>query len=130
MKKSSKTLIRVFHPWHEWECFKAGFYDSGCLFDDDIAKGLYKEFLQNLDAFESGMFRVEKEWPNSCQQFLTNTSMNRVAWLGQAAMCITHKVPSCFRGGFKLLSDKEQAEANAKAQEFLDGWEDRHARYK
>lgn len=36
---------------------------------------------------------------------------------------ITRGIPSCYRGGFKLLSEDQQSAANALAQRRLDEWE-------
>ena len=68
------------------------------------------------------MGRVLIEWPNSSEHYLSNESMNRIAWLGQASMCIAHGVPSQFRGGFNRLSDEEQHAANLAALKFLNIW--------
>lgn len=62
------------------------------------------------------------EWKNSCEHYLTNNSMNRIAWLGQAAMCYATRVPSQFRGGFFLLSEREQEDANQTALVYLNKW--------
>jgi hypothetical protein len=114
---------RVFHPWWEWECYKAGFYASSVDgIDPDEAKRMYAEFLADIPRFERAMQRVIDEWPHSCEQFLLNESINRVAWLGQSSMCIETGVPSCYRGGFKLLSNQQRARANAAAQRVLDAW--------
>jgi hypothetical protein len=48
--------------------------------------------------------------------------MNRIAWLGQAAMCIETRVPAGFRGGFNRLSESEQKEANEVALSALNMW--------
>ena len=37
-------------------------------------------------------------------------------------MCIMYGVPSRFKGGFKLLSEKEQYDANMMAKKALDIW--------
>jgi hypothetical protein len=114
---------RVFHPWWEWECYKAGFYASSVDgIDPDEAKRMYAEFLADIPRFERAMQRVIDEWPHSCEQFLLNENINRVAWLGQSSMCIETGVPSCYRGGFKLLSNQQRARANAAAQRVLDAW--------
>jgi hypothetical protein len=115
---------RIYHPWVKWECFKAGFYNTSPPegLDSDSSAEKYRAFLQDLAGFEVAMNRVAREWPNSCEQFLTNQSMNRIAWLGQAAMCITHGVPSVFRHGFKLLTIEEQDAANKCAEIFLNNW--------
>lgn len=120
----TRAMTRKYHPWWVWECYKAGFYKTtppeGVTPEE--AKTKYRDFLKNLDAFQLGMQKVEKEWPHSCEQFLTNPALNRIAWLGQAAMCIMTEVPSHFRGGFKLLSESEQEAANLKAENFLKEW--------
>jgi hypothetical protein len=48
--------------------------------------------------------------------------MNRIAWLGQAAMCAYNGVPSIFCSGFNLLSEQEKNIANHTALEFLNMW--------
>lgn len=115
-------MKRIYHPWHEWECFKAGFYDSGAKHSPDIAKQAYANFLSDTPRFEAALARVLAEWPNSCEHFLSNDGINRIAWLGQASMCIATGIPSCFRGGFKLLAPHEQKIANATAAKWLNIW--------
>jgi len=48
--------------------------------------------------------------------------MNRIAWLGQAAACAARGLPSTFRGGFALLPQDKQDEANRLAHEYLNIW--------
>jgi len=83
----------------------------------------YSEFLSDVGRFEKGLRRVLSEWPVSCEHFLSNPSMNRIAWLGQAAMCIEAGVPAVYRGGFKFLSSSCQEDANALALRYLKLWE-------
>lgn len=40
------------------------------------------------------MMRVVEEWKYSCEHNLTNESMNKIAYIGQAACCIYGGVPS------------------------------------
>lgn len=122
MKKPNN---RVYRPWWEWECYRSGFYETTAPngIDKIQAEAMYRDFLSDLDAFGRGMDRVFREWPNSCEQFLTNTSMNRIAWLGQAAMCITTGVPSVFRSGFRLLTHEQQKAADDLAACYLEKYE-------
>jgi len=115
---------RIYHHWEAWECFKAGFYNSEppAGITPDMARELYGEFLSDVPRFEAALSRVITEWRNSCEQFLSNESMNRIAWLGQASMCISTGVPSVFRGGFKQMSIADQRTANAIAGKWLDKW--------
>ncbi len=117
-------MKRIYHHWGRWECFKAGMYEGAppAGYTADSAKEAYRDFLADAPRFSAAMQRVLDEWPNSCDQFLSNDSINRIAWLGQASMCIDTGVPMCFRGGFKLLSAAQQKTANALAAEFFKKW--------
>jgi hypothetical protein len=48
--------------------------------------------------------------------------MNRIAWLGQAAMCYATGIPAAFRSGFFLLTETEQIAANELALIYLNKW--------
>ena len=61
-------------------------------------------------------------WVHSCEHYLTNTAMNRIAWLGQASMCYATGIPSKYCSGFNLLTDEQQEEANLVALDALNDW--------
>jgi len=117
-------LNRIYHPYWKWECFKAGFYTSAPPdgIDADQAREMYRDFLADIARFEKAMMRVLNEWPHSCEQFLSNPNINRIAWLGQASMCIETGISCNFRGGFKLLSTDQQRVANKAAEYVLNIW--------
>jgi len=71
---------------------------------------------------------VINNWVNSCEHYLTNTAMNRIAWIGQAAMCYETGIPSKFCGGFSLLTDEQKEAANQVALEVLNEWLRRYNR--
>lgn len=120
---------RVFHTYDKWECYKAGFYAT-------TVKGKtkqqceqeYKELLTNHDKFRSSLEAVTTQWVNSCEHYLGNAAMNRIAWLGQAALCYSRGIPSDFKSGFQLLTEAQQAAANEIALEYLNRWLERHGR--
>lgn len=114
---------RIFHTFEKWECYKAGFYESSKEgMTTEQAEKAYAEYLSNLKEFEKGLIGVIKDWKNSCEHYLTNKAMNRIAWLGQAAMCYSTGVPSRFCSGFNLLTPKQQDEANELALKYLNKW--------
>lgn len=115
-------MSRVYHPWWEWECYAAGFYGRTAPAGITDPRASYAEFLSNQDRFKAALERVVSEWANSCSHFLGNPNINRVAWLGQASMCVDSGVPSRFRSGFYLLSDEQQRVANSIAQNSLTEW--------
>lgn len=114
---------RIFHTFDKWECHKAGFYASkkDGMTTEECEKA-YAEFLSNKEKFAAALEKVTTEWKYSCEHYLTNKSMNRIAWLGQAAMCYATGVPSKYCGGFNLLSQDEQHNANMVALEYLNKW--------
>jgi len=116
---------RVFHTWEKWECYPAGFHEVRWPFhgwDDDALREVYSTFLRNDNLFRASLERVLAEWPVSCEHNLTNQHTNRIAWLGQASVCIAFRVPQCFRGGFYHLTKEEQERANDTALEYLNRW--------
>lgn len=114
---------RVFHTYDKWECHKAGFYASNV---DGMSAAecqeAYRNFLADSDKFRNAANKVITEWVNSCEHYLTNHAMNRIAWIGQAAMCYETGVPSKFCGGFNLLTQEQQEEANEVALDVLNDW--------
>ncbi len=114
---------RVYHTWDEWECYPAGMYETRPPHEGMTAeecRDAYAEFLRDLDRFRAGLEGVLAKWPNSTDHYLTNERMNRIAWLGQAAMCYETRVPRAFRSGFMQLALNEQEAANALALEYLN----------
>lgn len=114
---------RIFHTYGKWECYKAGFYATH---KDGMTKQLceeaYRDFLADIPAFKKALKVVVTEWRHSCEHYLTNAAMNRIAWLGQAAVCQSRGIPSTFRGGFYLLTPEQQEEANKTALKYLNKW--------
>jgi hypothetical protein len=54
--------------------------------------------------------------------------MNRIAWLGQAALCHKYGIPSEFRGGYGLLTEAQQLSADEAAHRALNTWMARNGR--
>lgn len=114
---------RIFHTFEKWECHKAGFYGNKKEgMTGDQCEQEYANYLSNEERFREGLNGVINEWVNSCEHYLTNKAMNRIAWLGQAAMCYSTKIPSKFCGGFNLLSPEQQDKANLIALDALNFW--------
>ncbi len=117
-------MTRIYHTWEKWECFPAGLYEPQP--PDKLtareANDKYASFLRDIPLFERELRRLLAEWPQSCEHYLSNEKMNRIAWLGQAAVCIHCRIPQGFRGGFNLLSKEEQRAANEAALRWLNIW--------
>lgn len=122
---------RIFHTYEKWECYKAGFYATTKEgMKKEECEEAYRAFLSDLAKFADALEHVIAEWKNSCEHYLTNASMNRIAWLGQAAACYALGIPATYRGGFSLLTDEQQKEANEVALTYLNKWLEANGREK
>lgn len=114
---------RIFHTHDKWECHKSGFYDGTkegiTKLEGEIQ---YRDFLANLEEFENALKKVITEWKHSCEHYLTNKSMNRIAWLGQASVALALGIPSSYRAGYNRLTDSQQNEADSLALKYLNLW--------
>lgn len=118
-------MQRIYHTWDKWECYPAGFYETKPPRKDltsDDCKRAYADFLSDIPRFKSALVGVTTQWINSCEHYLTNENMNRIAWLGQAAMCFETRIPSVFCGGYQLLTDGQKITADEAALEALNAW--------
>lgn len=117
-------MKRIYHRWENWECYRAGFFNEHPpkgMTTEDCQKE-YAVFLRDLRRFKLAAYRVLDEWPNSCEHNLTNETMNRIAWVGQSAMCIETGIPSKYRGGYHLLTPEEQLAADQTALDVINYW--------
>jgi hypothetical protein len=118
-------MDRVYHTWDKWECYPAGFYDPKPptkAMTIEAAKQAYADFLRDKDRFAAAASRVIVEWRNSSEHYLTNERMNRIAWVGQASMCIETGVSKFFCGGYFFLSEQEQSDADGIALVAINKW--------
>jgi hypothetical protein len=120
---NEKDETRIFHTHDKWECHKAGFYASKKEgMTKEQCENAYAEFLKDDNKFKNALSHIIKEWKYSCEHYLTNKSMNRIAWLGQASVCYDSGIPSVYCSGFNLLTESEQEHANLIALEYLNKW--------
>jgi hypothetical protein len=114
---------RIFHTFDKWECVAYNFYGTKVEgFKKDELEQKYADFFLDSELFAEVLELVTTEWKHSCEQYLTNTAMNRIAWLGQAAVARKHKIPAKFCGGFNLLTNEQQNTANEVALVYLNKW--------
>lgn len=122
-------MTRIFHPYDKWECYQSNFYGGVSDYQKDDTLQLYASLLKDLNLFETTLQTITSEWKHSCEHNLSNESMNRVAWLGQASCALVYKVPhNVSMGGYNLLTAEEQKAADGIAQKYLDKWLEEHER--
>lgn len=114
---------RIFHTYDKWEAIEYNFYGSTHKKYTKIqCEYKYAELLADLQEFESVLQKIIKEWVYSCEHNLTNKSMNRIAWLGQAALAYKHQIPCIFCSGYNLLNENQQLNADVMALKYLNIW--------
>lgn len=79
-------LKKIYHEWQLWEDYKYGFYDNNN--DKILITNKVIHMFSSEKLTEKYMGRVINEWKYSCEQNLTNESMNKIAYIGQAAACL------------------------------------------
>jgi hypothetical protein len=115
---------QIFHPYHLWEDYKAGFYDniSGKNKSEMINKVV--EMFSSSDLTSEYMEKVITEWKYSCEHNLTNMALNRIAYLGQAACCIYANIPnSITMEAWSKVEKIHRDNADKIATEKIQKWE-------
>lgn len=120
---NEKDTSRIFHTYDKWECHKAGFYASTKKdWTHEQCEKEYVRILTNSELFANILDKIIVQWKNSCEHYLSNKSMNRIAWMGQAAVCYESGVPSRYSSAWSKLTDEQQQEANQVALIYLNKW--------
>ena len=115
---------QIFHPWHLWEDHKHGFYSVNKQSDKAVLSEKIIELFESRGLTEKYMRLVCDKWVKSCEHNLTNQSMNKIAWLGQAASCL-YCGASCFltMNNWNKLSFSDRVESDRIAIRIIKEWE-------
>lgn len=112
---------RVYHPFWRWECHRSGFYGSASGLDKEEKLKKVVEMFNSERLTRKYMKKVLELWSYSCEHNLTNSSINKIAFVGQAACCIYANVPSTVTmEGWNLLDNFVQERANNIAIETIN----------
>ena len=89
------------------------------------------EFTGDYKLYGQWMIKVTENWPNSCENALTDYSLNRKAWIGHAAVAMALKIPeSITRKAWGHLNYEQQLLANNQADRAIRLWEDTYRKDK
>ena len=122
LRGDSIVIDRVYHPVCDWEEVKHNMYGTV----DDRKSWIKKaiKFTGDHVLYGRFMMRVINEWPISCENALTDMSINRKAWIGHAASALGIGCPEdIIREAWGLLTDEQRILANNQAQRAIDEWE-------
>jgi len=117
-------MERVYLTYWFWEDYKSGFYNN--IFGKE-KKIKIEKVLEMFNDKEKTMFfmnKVIKCWTFSCEHNFTNPSLNRIAYLGQAACCMYSEIPNTITmEAWSLLSKDVKDYANEIARQTIEKWE-------
>jgi hypothetical protein len=118
---------RLYHPVHLWEDAKNGLFETTPTALDDEGPALIAasaDLLKSEDGLLSAMSHVAETWRYSAEVNLSNKSMNRRAWLGQAACCFECGAnENLVKAAWWSLTEDEMAAANGIADIVIAQWE-------
>lgn len=115
-------LKREYHPYWDWEELEHNMWGSVCDRKKATAKAV--EFTGDHKLYGRFMMRVVNEWSVSCENALTDYSINRKAWVGHAACALAHGIPEDItRLAWGKLTDEQRLLANKEAERAIQHWE-------
>jgi len=126
MKPTMKMVItQIKSPYFAWECFQNGMFKT--LSEIDNYSFLFNksiELLSNQELFYKTGILVIKNWEVSCDNFLTNKNINKIAFIGQVCCCYAFGVPEIVtKDAWKVLDTEIQTQANNTALKILKTYE-------
>lgn len=120
-------FTRVYHPYWDWEEIDHNMWGVVC--DRKKAINSAIEFTGDHGLYGRFMMRVVKEWRVSCENALTDYSLNRKAWVGHAACALARGIPEDItRFAWGRLGDEQRILANQAADRAIQSWEYHYAK--
>ena len=117
-------IKRIYHPYNLWEDYKNGFYKSETNLNLDEQIEVCKNLFLDLKEFENILNILIRDWKYSMEHNLTNESLNKIAYLGQASCAYKFKISNDIsRQGYNLLNAYEKQKADDMAKKYLEKWE-------
>lgn len=121
-------MKRIYTPYHEWEDYKNGMYNTSEI-DNDKSVEKSIALLSNQELFFKVSLEMIKSYKNSADNNLTNSSSNRLSWIGQAACNYNHNaIEKNTRIAWSLIRDIDRRLANKTAIKILKIYEESYNR--
>lgn len=120
---------RVYHHFMEWEENKHNMW--GVVENRKLWLKKAIKFTGDHRLYGRFMMRVVHEWPISCENALTDQSLNHKAWVGHAACALALECPEDItREAWGLLTDEQRLLANNEAEKAILCWKINYAKSK
>ena len=122
-------IMRVYRKYQEWEEIEHNMWGEVENKKGMLAKAI--AFTGDHERYGSFMQRVVNEWPVSCENALTDKTLNRKAWIGHAAAALALKCPeNITRAAWRQLTYEQQLLANEEARRAISMWEHNYRKVK
>lgn len=119
----SNNIKRIYHPYWLWEDYKHGFYDNVSGEQKKLMIAKVVEMFNDEKKTKEMMFFIVDNWQYSCEHNLTNESLNKIAYIGQAACCIFYKIPSTITmEAWSKLTEEVKRRSDKIALEAIKRW--------
>lgn len=117
-------MKRIWHPYTLWEDWKAGMWRKVQPEQESGFVDAAIRFTGDSKLYGSFMLRVTREWPYACEHNLTETAMNRRAWVGHSAACMAIECPEYLtRRAWWMLTQDQRDAADKQAAEAIMQWD-------
>ena len=117
-------MKQIYHNYKKWEEYPAGMWRAADCRERKRLINRAIKFMNDTEKFGNWMIKVVESWKFSCEQNLTCQSINKQAWIGQAACCLSTGLPaSVTRFAWRFLSREKQERANKMADVAISAWE-------
>jgi hypothetical protein len=121
-------MKRIYHRFEKCEEYANGMWRGTEAAERAGFIGAAASLMRDPPAFRDAMIRAVNEWPFSCEQNLTASSINKQAWIGHAGCCIATQTPEDLtREAWGTLTQDQQDVANRMADEALAYWAGKYA---
>lgn len=118
---------RIYHPVWDWEENNFNMWGAVSNRNNYLKKAI--EFTGDHKKYGRFMMRVANEWKISCENSLTDYSINRKAWIGHAACALALGCPEDItRQAWGELTDGQRLLANREAEAAIQHWERSYAK--
>jgi hypothetical protein len=116
------------HPFNVWETYLDGMYKTYSEIENyefHYDNSLY--LLSNQDLFFKKGIEMIENYVLSCETFLQNNNINKIAFIGQATCCFAFKSPEIVvKDVWKILDIEIQEQTNETAKKILLNYEERN----
>jgi hypothetical protein len=118
------NIKQIFHNYRLWEDYKYGMWETfyGLKHDDFLKAAI--ALTGDYQVYGYWMMEAIRLWEYSCEHNLTDTAINRQAYIGHAACCLAIGCPEHItREAWHYLTQKQQNDANKEADKAISKWE-------